>query len=67
MESVESFHKQLVGIKYLGDGAYCGVSQFAELVLWTENGVHVTNTVVIENISELEKYIKEVKVKWNLL
>jgi hypothetical protein len=34
--------------EYIGDGAYCAINQYGDLVLTTENGVSVQNIVVIE-------------------
>lgn len=33
---------------YLGDGAYVEVDDFGDVVLTTENGITVTNRVVLE-------------------
>ena len=33
---------------YLGDGAYVGISQQNAVVLWTTDGLRVTNVVVLE-------------------
>lgn len=33
---------------YLGDGVYADVSEYGELLLTTEDGVHVSNRIVLE-------------------
>lgn len=44
---------------YLGDGVYAVVDQYGCLVLTTENGVYVTNTVVLEPevLAKLGEYL----------
>jgi hypothetical protein len=58
--TIEIFHKHHSNIRYLGDGAYIGISQFGELVIWAEDGISITNQVTIENANELQAYLKEV-------
>lgn len=47
---------------YLGDGVYVDFDGFS-LVLTTENGIEVTNTIVLEPevYSELTRYVAELK------
>lgn len=32
---------------YLGDGAYCKISDYGELVIYTHNGISKTNSIVL--------------------
>lgn len=34
--------------EYIGDGVYAEIDQFRDLVLTTENGIEVTNRIVLE-------------------
>lgn len=34
--------------KYLGDGVYVDYSEFGEIILWTENGIDITNKIILE-------------------
>ena len=45
---------------YLGDGAYVRISQLGEIVIYTTNGITVTNSVYLEPsaINELIKFLK---------
>lgn len=47
-------------ICYLGDGAYVRISQLGEIVIYTTNGLHVTNSVYLESpaIDEFIKFLK---------
>ena len=44
---------------YLGDGVYCEYDDY-NLILTTENGIEVTNTIVLEPIvyMELIKFVR---------
>lgn len=48
---------------YLGDGVYAHIDDIGQVVLTTENGVSITNTIVLENevISCFLIYLKHVK------
>ena len=48
---------------YIGDGAYCAINDCGDLVLTTENGISVQNTVVIEPefYPVLEQFIADVR------
>lgn len=48
---------------YIGDGAYAAVDSFGDLVLTTENGISVQNTVVIEPefYPMLEDFVKQLR------
>lgn len=45
---------------YLGDAVYATFDKFGALVLTTENGIHATNTIVLERevIDALLQYLK---------
>lgn len=34
---------------YIGDGVYCEVGNYGDIVLTTENGIETTNIIVLEN------------------
>lgn len=48
---------------YLGDGAYADINDCGDLVLTTENGISVQNTVVLEPeyYAVLEAFIDQVR------
>lgn len=48
---------------YIGDGAYAAINSIGELVLTTENGMSVQNTVVIEPevYPKLEEFVKQLR------
>jgi len=49
--------------QYLGDGVYIALDSFGSVVLTTENGIEVTNTIVLERetLAKLLQWLKEVK------
>jgi hypothetical protein len=51
--------------RYLGDGVFADISQFGEVVLTTENGINVTNTIVMEPevIQAFKEFLHEVGIK----
>lgn len=48
---------------YLGDGVYADVDEHGQVVLTTENGITVTNTIVLENevIRNFLTFLKHLK------
>lgn len=48
--------------RYIGDGVYADVNDIGDLVLTTENGIEVTNTIVVEPevLAALLKFIDRV-------
>jgi hypothetical protein len=32
---------------YLGDGAYARIDQFGDVIIYTSNGIHITNSIVL--------------------
>lgn len=48
--------------RYVGDGVYADYSEHGELVLTTENGIEVTNTIVLE--PEVWKALKLILKEW---
>lgn len=49
--------------RHLGDGAYANLDFHGRVVLTTENGLEVTNTVVLEPevLVELERWLEELR------
>ncbi len=43
--------------EYLGDAVYVEVSEFNEVVLTTENGIHATNMIVLDH-AVLEAFVE---------
>ena len=48
---------------YLGDGVYAHVTEWGDLELTTENGINVTNFIVLEPavMAELLRFIETLK------
>jgi hypothetical protein len=48
---------------YLGDGMYAAIDEADRVVLTTENGISVTNTIVLENevISSFLLFLERLK------
>lgn len=46
--------------RYLGDGVYAQIEDYGDLILTTENGVRVTNRIVLEPavLLSLLKFVK---------
>ncbi len=51
------------GKEYLGDAVYANVTRFGELELTTENGLRVTNVIVLEDqvLRALEDYLSRAR------
>jgi hypothetical protein len=47
--------------RYLGDGVYAEISECGDLLLTTENGISITNTIVLEAevLQALQDYLSE--------
>lgn len=48
---------------FLGDGVYAHIDDIGQVVLTTEDGISITNTIVLENevIGNFLTYLKHVK------
>ena len=55
--------KHTPNAEYLGDGVYVDISDNNDIVLTTENGVHVTNEIVLESyvVQAFLNYITKLK------
>ena len=51
--------------EYIGDGAYAAVDAHGDVVLTTENGISVQNTVVMEPsvVRSFEDFIKRMRAE----
>lgn len=49
--------------RYIGDGVYVAFDGYGSIVLTTENGISVTNTIVLEHevLVELERFVAELR------
>ena len=49
--------------EYLGDAVYCEVDRFGDIILTTEDGVNVTNRIVLEPtvLEAFENYLRRLR------
>ena len=49
--------------EYLGDAVYCEVDRFGDIILTTEDGVNVTNRIVLETtvLEAFENYLRRLR------
>ena len=58
----------MINKMYLGDSVYASIDEFGNLILTTEDGYDITNTIVFESYTlvALNNYIREFKMRQNV-